>query len=79
MKTTLMFAAVVRAPSLLSLASEESRQRSSFWPIHNWHTERQRDRRIAHEAELSDSDEEDEGRRFDDVGFEEEDDDEEEE
>jgi histone deacetylase 1/2 len=42
-------------------------------------SERHRDRRVPHEAELSDSDEEDEGRRFDDVAFDEDDDEEEEE
>jgi len=42
-------------------------------------SERHRDRRVAHEAELSDSDEEDAGRRFDDVAFDDDDEDEEEE
>lgn len=41
--------------------------------------ERHRDRRVAHDAELSDSDEEDAGRRFDDVAFDDDDEDEEEE
>jgi len=41
-------------------------------------SERQRDRRVADDAELSDSDEEDEGRRFDDVAFDYEDENEEE-
>ncbi len=52
---------------------------SPFHVVHRPPAERHRDRRVAHEAELSDSDEEDAGRRFDDVAFDDDDEDEEEE